>query len=104
MGRATFVAAIICACAGQETCSQFCQNNGKGLGHIIGTAPFCGGDCGGDCPYGYCTIASSSMSDYGNECGTGNKVCCCENSVEPPANSTAPLVKAAVKIQAWLTV
>ena len=61
-----------------SSCSDYCQSAQKGDGVIIGTAPFCDGQCSRDCPKGrLCTIATSSWSDYGAGCWSGNKICCC---------------------------
>ena len=59
-----------------ESCSAFCQSAGAGDGLIIGTAPFCGGNCQEDCST-HCSIATSNWVDYGSGCWTGNKICCC---------------------------
>eukprot|EP00929_Paragymnodinium_shiwhaense_P056752 TRINITY_DN28411_c0_g1_i2.p1 TRINITY_DN28411_c0_g1~~TRINITY_DN28411_c0_g1_i2.p1 ORF type:complete len:170 (-),score=40.62 TRINITY_DN28411_c0_g1_i2:275-784(-) len=67
------------------TCNDWCQSGNHGLGMIIGTAPFCGGDCNSDCPNGACQTATSEMSDYGKGCASGSKVCCCSTKVSTPA-------------------
>lgn len=63
------------------SCSDFCQSGGFGDGVIIGTAPFCDGQCGRDCTT-HCTIASLDWDDYGAGCWTGNKICCCAKSLQ----------------------
>ncbi len=60
-----------------NSCSELCQSASYGDGTIIGTSPFCGGDCSEDCTVGHCYIGSLAWADYGNGCWSGNKVCCC---------------------------
>lgn len=51
-------------------CNSYCQSGGFGNGVVIGTAPFCGGDCSGDCRSDHCMVWPAN-------CWTGNKICCC---------------------------
>ena len=51
-------------------CNSFCQSAGHGNGVVIGTAPFCAGDCSSDCQ-------GKNCMDWPGNCWTGNKICCC---------------------------
>lgn len=62
-----------------KSCSDLCNEKGLGRGRVIGTAPFCGGDCKKDCS-GFCSISKRSFSDHGSRCVRGDKVCCCDLS------------------------
>lgn len=56
----------------QGTCDEYCESGGHGSGVVIGTAPFCGGNCDTDCR-GACT-------SWPANCWTGGKICCCGKS------------------------
>lgn len=57
----------------QADCNSHCQSGGNGNGVVIGTAPFCGGDCSADCHSDHCM-------PWPDSCWTGNKICCCGKS------------------------
>ena len=53
-------------------CNSFCQSAENGNGVVIGTAPFCGGDCSADCHSSHCMTWPAN-------CWTGHKICCCSS-------------------------
>merc|ERR1711957_237823 len=61
------------------SCQSICEAKGGAYGEVIGTAPSCGVSCSGDCDPSatFCITANSRMSDYGNGCWSGYKICCC---------------------------
>ena len=59
----------------QADCNSHCQSGGNGNGVVIGTAPFCGGDCSSDCRSDHCM-------PWPANCWTGNKICCCASKLK----------------------
>lgn len=65
------------------SCGEFCSSGGWGGGSVKGTAPSCGASCHGDCSGRKCvTVSSGDVSDYGHNCWTGDKVCCCDKGAD----------------------
>jgi len=71
------------------SCDDRCRVSNAGNGYIVGTAPLCNGgtyDCGNGNLY---YAADPSQPDYGHQCHSGGKVCCCA-SVTDMSTPTLP--------------
>jgi len=65
------------------SCSDYCQSGGWGNGHVIGTAPSCAASCSSDCAGRKCvTVSHGDVTDSGQGCWSGDKVCCCDKGDE----------------------
>jgi len=84
------------------SCHDYCTDKfgSQSSGYIMGTAPFCSGDCY-DCHDGdYCGPLNGDFSDAENSCWSGSKQCCCTRTPERTAELAQKRASEAEALQA----
>lgn len=84
-----------------QSCNAYCTSKfgPQSIGYVMGTAPFCSGDCH-DCHDGdFCGPLAQDFDDGGHTCLTGSKQCCCSRT----SDVTAAVAASAPSCDAFCT-